>query len=44
MNAAERDAYIDAVMAAAPPLRPDQIARLGALFDWQPDKGGDDAT
>jgi hypothetical protein len=33
---AEWDAVIDAEVAAAPPLRPEQIAALSALFDWQP--------
>jgi hypothetical protein len=30
------DAVIDAEVAAAPPLNADQIARLQALFDWEP--------
>ncbi len=36
------DAYIRKVVAAAPPLRPEQVAALSALFDWQPaaDGGG----
>jgi hypothetical protein len=44
VNAAERDAYIDAVVEAAPPLRPEQVAKLSALFDWQPERDGDDAA
>jgi F0F1-type ATP synthase delta subunit len=32
---AEWDAVIDAEVAAAPPLSPEQIARLTALFDYQ---------
>ena len=43
-NAAEYDAHIQAIVDAWPPLRPDQIAALSALFDWQPDQGGDDAA
>lgn len=44
-SAAERtewDAYIRKVVAAAPPLRPEQVAALSALFDYQPaaDGGG----
>jgi excisionase family DNA binding protein len=42
-SAAERvewDAYIKKVVADAPPLRPEQIAALSALFDWQPDNSG----
>ena len=42
-SAAERaawDAYIRKVAAAAPPLRPEQVAALSALFDWQPGHGG----
>ena len=38
-SAAERaawDAYVRKVVAAAPPLTPEQIAALSALFDWQP--------
>ena len=47
--AAERaawDAYVRKVVAAAPPLRPEQIAALSALFDWEPGKdgGGDHAA
>jgi excisionase family DNA binding protein len=34
------DAYIRKVVAAAPPLRPEQVAALSALFDWQPGNGG----
>ena len=34
------DAYVRKVAAAAPPLRPEQIAALSALFDYQPDGGG----
>lgn len=30
------EAIVDAEVAAAPPLRPEQIARLSALFDCQP--------
>jgi hypothetical protein len=44
MNAAkqaEYDALIDAEVEAAPPLRPEQIARLSALFDWPGTNGGD---
>jgi hypothetical protein len=37
---AEWDAVIDAEVAAAPPLRPEQIATLSALFDCQPDNSG----
>ena len=29
------DAYIDAIVAAAPPFTPGQIARLSALFDQE---------
>ena len=32
---AEWDERIDAEVAAAPPLRPDQIAKLSALFDYE---------
>ena len=42
-SAAERvtwDAYVRKVVAEAPPLRPEQIAALSALLDWEPDKGG----
>ncbi len=28
------------VVADAPPLTPEQIAALTALFDWEPDEGG----
>jgi hypothetical protein len=41
--AAERhdwDRDIRKLVAAAPPLRPDQIAALTALFDWTPPAGG----
>ncbi len=31
------DAYVRKAAAAAPPLRPEQIAALSALFDYQPD-------
>jgi excisionase family DNA binding protein len=44
--AAERaawDAYVRKVVAAAPPLRPEQIAALAALFDHQPAADGGDA-
>lgn len=41
---AEWDAVIDAEVAAAPPLRPDQIAALSALFDWQPARDGGNAA
>jgi excisionase family DNA binding protein len=37
--AAERaawDAYVRRVVAAAPPLRSEQIAALSALLDWEP--------
>jgi excisionase family DNA binding protein len=36
------DAYVRKVVAEAPPLRPEQIAALSALFDYQPaaDGGG----
>lgn len=36
------DAHIQALVAAAPPLRPDQIAALSALLDYQQpgSKGG----
>jgi hypothetical protein len=37
---AEWDAVVDAEVAAAPALRPDQITRLSALFDYQPPNGG----
>ena len=42
-SAAERtdwDAYVRKVVAEAPPLQPEQIAALSALFDWEPDNGG----
>lgn len=42
-SAAERtswDAYVRKVGANAPPLRPEQIAALSALLDWEPDNGG----
>jgi excisionase family DNA binding protein len=42
-SAAERaawDAYVRKVVANAPPLRPEQIAALSALLDWEPDQGG----
>ena len=32
---AEWDAVVDAEVAAAPTLRPEQISRLSALFDYQ---------
>jgi excisionase family DNA binding protein len=41
--AAERaawDAYVRKVVANAPPLTPEQIAALSALFDWEPENGG----
>ena len=41
--AAERtdwDSYVRAVVAEAPPFRPEQIAALSALLDWEPDQGG----
>jgi hypothetical protein len=31
----EREAYIEQVVNAAPPLRPEQIAKLSALFDCE---------
>jgi excisionase family DNA binding protein len=34
------DAYIRRVVAEAPPLRPEQIAALSALLDWEPGTGG----
>ena len=34
------DAYIRKVVAEAPPLTPEQIAALSALFDWEPGKDG----
>ena len=37
---AEWDAYITKLAAEAPPLRPEQIAALSALFDWQPSNDG----
>jgi hypothetical protein len=40
---AEREAYIQATVAAMPPPRPDQIAALSALFDCEPSRGGDAA-
>ncbi|VAZ88928.1 hypothetical protein [Mycobacterium pseudokansasii] len=36
---AEWDAVIAAEVAAAPPLRPDQLTRLAALFDCEPPAG-----
>ena len=36
------DAYVRKVVAAAPPLRPEQIAALSALFDYQPVPYGGD--
>jgi excisionase family DNA binding protein len=41
---ADWDSYIRKLVANAPPLRPEQIAALSALFDWQPPKGCDDAA
>ena len=41
--AAERaawDRYVRKVVAAAPPLRPEQIAALSALLDWEPEPDG----
>lgn len=43
LNAAEQaqcDAVVDGEVAAWPPLRPAQITRLTALFDYQPPEGG----
>jgi excisionase family DNA binding protein len=37
------DAYIRKAAAAAPPLRPEQIVALSALFDWQPEPSGGEA-
>ncbi len=37
----EYDAVIDAEVDAAPLLRPEQVARLSALFDWPGTDGGD---
>ena len=34
------DAYVRKVVADAPPLRPEQIAALSALLDWEPENGG----
>ena len=39
----EREAYIQATVDAMPPLRPEQIAELSALFDYEPPEGGDAA-
>ncbi len=39
----EYEALIDAEVDAAPPLSPEQIARLSALFDWPGTDGGDAA-
>jgi excisionase family DNA binding protein len=39
-----RDAYIRKVVANAPPLSAEQVAALSALFDSEPDQGGDDAA
>lgn len=35
MTDEEYEAYIDAVVGCAPPLKPVQIARLSALFDYR---------
>jgi excisionase family DNA binding protein len=32
----KRDARINAIVAKAPPLSPEQITTLSALFDWPP--------
>ncbi|MGZ4763921.1 MAG: hypothetical protein ACXV7I_15915 [Ilumatobacteraceae bacterium] len=32
------DAHVEAVVDAMPPLRPEQIAKLAALFDYRPVK------
>ena len=37
------DAYVRKVVAAVPPLRPEQIAALSALFDWKPDTAAHEA-
>ena len=34
------DAYVRKVVAEAPPLRPEQVAALSALLDWESDNGG----
>ena len=40
MNADEREAYIQKTVDAMPPLRPEQIAALQVLFDWDPPRDG----
>lgn len=42
MTAEEYEAHIEAVVAAAPPLRPEQISKLNALFDTADTTGGAD--
>lgn len=37
---ADREEYIEVVVAAAPPLRPEQISKLNALFDTDTENGG----
>lgn len=39
----EREEYVRKVVDTAPPLRPDQIARLSALFDCAPSVADDQA-
>jgi excisionase family DNA binding protein len=34
------DVYVRKAAEAAPPLRPEQIAALSALFDWEPAPNG----
>jgi len=34
------EAHVQACVDAIPPLRPEQIATLSALFDYHPDNGG----
>ena len=40
---ADREAYIQATVDAMPPLKPEQIAALSALFDYEPPDGGEAA-